>query len=81
MNKKEPWCSKHGATLCDCPEPSLILGQRWSQEELRKHCKEAFGMTDEQIGDDEIPQGVINLTLGEVTEEDMEWAWELTPTI
>ncbi len=53
-----------------------------TQTELRKHCVEVLGMSEENIGDEEIPQGIIHLGGSEgITEEDMEWAEGLSPSI
>ena len=54
-----------------------------TQEELRKHCIEVLGMTEESIGDDEIPQGVIDLRFDHrpLTKAEEEYALQLIPTI
>ena len=46
-----------------------------TQEELRRHCIEVLGMTEESIGSDEIiPQGMLLIGNSTLTEADKEWA-------
>ncbi|KKL47767.1 hypothetical protein LCGC14_2332260 [marine sediment metagenome] len=54
-----------------------------TQAELRKHCIEAFGMTDEEIGEEEIPQCVLLLRLDKrpLTEAEEKWARELVASV
>ena len=54
-----------------------------TQEKLRKHCIEVLGMTNESIGEDEIPQGIMLLRFDKrpLTEAEEEWARGLTPSI
>ncbi len=54
-----------------------------TQEELRKHCIEAFGMTEEEVEEGEIPQGVLRLgsDIRPLTAAEKGWARELIVSI
>lgn len=82
MPAGDPFCPIHQYNPCSCQsQPEPVAAKTPTQQELRKHCREVLGMSEEAIGEEEIPPGVLFLSKRPLTEAEEKYAQLLFPTI